>query len=383
MAYSIPYIILLTLFALCAFAYEYTDDKRRQMIFTMVAFGGFYVFFAFRGYVYTDWMSYAQILKELEWGDFFNVVDEKQTAVIHEPGFTLLCLICKSIVNEYAFLVFVITTIDTFLFLRFLRHWNIKNKPLVLMLFISFEGISIMFNLLRNQIAIFIFLNALEFLRDRKPLRYFLLCTIALSFHLSSILYFPLYFFLHRKINKWVYIGAFCAFFLFYISNISIALTLIKILGLEGILGDKAEFYTEILTSSRQFSPTGTLEKFSLVILVFLYYESLCEKGKHILINSSLIYFFFYFVFAEFKDFSSRLAILFVFSYWILWTELLTYLKIPNNRKIFATLLFLYCFYITLRAYPSPIQEYDNLLFGGKNKQERLKILNKTYEEEL
>lgn len=382
MEYSFPYIILLTLFALCAFAYEYADDKRKQMIFTMIAWGGFFIFFAFRGYVYTDWMSYAQGLKELEWSDLFDIIDEKQTAVIHEPGFTLLCLLCKSVINEYAFLVFVITTIDTILLARFLHRWDIKNKSMFFMLFITFEGISIMFNLLRNQIAIFIFLNALEFLRDRKPIRYFSLCTMALCFHLSSILFFPLYFFLHRKINKWIYIGAFCAFFLFYVSNISIALTFIKVLGLEGALGDKAEFYTEILTSSRKFSFTGTIEKFSLVALVLLFYESLCKRGMRIFINSSLMYFFFYFVFAEFKDFSSRLAILFAFSYWILWVGIMNSLKIPDNRKIFASLLFLYCFYVTLRAFPAPIQEYDNLLFGGKTQQERLKILNKTYEEE-
>lgn len=383
MAYSFPYIILLILFALCAFAYEYTDNKRKQMCFTMIAIGGFFVFFAFRGYVYTDWMSYSQGLKELEWADLLNIVDEKQTAVIHEPGFTLLCLICKSIINEYAFLVLVITTIDTALFLRFMHHWNVKNKPLILMFFITFEGIGIMFNLLRNQIAIFIFLNALEYIQKRKPLQYFSLCTLALCFHLSSVLFFPLYFFLNKKINKWIYLGTFFALFLFYISNISITLTLIRLLGIEGILGDKAEFYTEILTSSREFSPTGTIEKFSLALLVFCYYESLCKRGRQIFINSSLLYFFFYFVFAEFKDFSSRLAILFVFSYWILWDEIIISLKIPNNRKILATLLFLYCSYVTFRGYPSPIQEYDNLLFGGKDQQERLKILNKTYKDEF
>ena len=50
---------------------------------------------------------------------------------------------------------------------------------------------------------------------------------------------------------------------------------------------------------------------------------------------------------------------------------------------ILAILLFLYCSYVTFRGYPSPIQEYDNLLFGGKDQQERLKILNKTYKDEV
>lgn len=382
MLYSIPYLFVLFLFATCAFLYEYTEDKRKQSIITLLAIVVFYVFFAFRGYVYTDWMSYAQMLDNIEWNDLFYIVDEKDKAVFHEPGFTLLCLLCKSVVNEYVFLVFIITTIDTVLFIRFLRRWNIKNIPLSLMLFFTFEGISIMFNLLRNQIAIFIFLNAIEYLRDRKPLQYFILCITALCFHLSSIIYFPLYFFLYRKFNKWLYLCAFCSFFLFYISNISIAITFITILGLDGVLGNKVEFYMEFLTSSRKFSPTGTLEKCSLAILVFLYYEKLCERGRNTIINCSLIYFFFYYIFAEFKDLSSRLSILFVFSYWILWAEILNSLKIANNRKLFAGLVFLYCAYSVSKAFPMPIQEYDNLLFGAKSQQERLKTLNKTYEEE-
>lgn len=380
MEYSIPYLSLLTLFGGCAFFFEHTKEKVRQQHIALISIVVFYIFFAFRGYVYTDWTSYAEMLRDVQWSDIFRITDPHQKAVVREPGFTFLCVLCKSITNEFAFLVVVITTIDTVLFYHFLKQWNIKNLPFVFMLFISFDGISIMFNLFRNQIAIFIFINSLIYLTKRKPLPYFSLCLLALSFHLSSIVYFPLYFLLNKRINKWLFLGLALGFLVFYFGKISVVLSIINIFGANGTFGEKAAFYTEALTNSRAFSLTGTIEKVGLTTLIFLYYDDLMKlKNRHIIINCLLLYFFFYYVFAEFQDLSSRLAILFAFSYWIIWIDLVGVLHLSNNKKLLAGTIFLYCFYINLMAYNQPIQQYDNLLFGGKTQQERIRILNRTY----
>lgn len=380
MEYSIPYLSILIYFGASAVFFEHTENRAKQQHIVLLSILVLYVFFAFRGYVYSDWTSYAELLRDVEWDDVFRITDPHQKAVVREPGFTLLCVLCKSITNEFAFLVIVITTIDTVLFFHFLKQWDIKNLPFVFMLFITFDGISIMFNLYRNQIAIFIFLNSLTYLIQRKPLPYFGLCLLALSFHLSSIVYFPLYFFLDKKINKWLFLGLSLGFIAFYFAKISVVMSFVKLFGADGALGEKAAFYTEALTSSRAFSLTGTIEKVGLTALIFLYYKELTElKNRHIIINCVLIYFFFYYVFAEFQDLSSRLAILFEFSYWIIWIDLVSVLLLRNNKKLLAGTLFLYCFYINLMAYNQPIQQYDNLLFGGMSQQERLRIMNRTF----
>lgn len=380
MEYSIPYLSILIYFGASAFLFEHTENRAKQQHIVLLSILVLYVFFAFRGYVYSDWTSYAELLRDVEWDDVFRITDPHQKAVVREPGFTILCVLCKSITSEFAFLVIVITTIDTALFCHFLKQWDIRNLPFVFMLFITFDGISIMFNLYRNQIAIFIFLNSLTYLIQRKPLPYFGLCLLALSFHLSSIVYFPLYFFLDKKINKWLFLGLSLGFIAFYFAKISVVMSFVKLFGADGALGEKAAFYTEALTSSRAFSLTGTIEKVGLTALIFLYYKELTElKNRHIIINCVLIYFFFYYVFAEFQDLSSRLATLFEFSYWIIWIDLVSVLLLRNNKKLLAGTLFLYCFYINLMAYNQPIQQYDNLLFGGMSQQERLRIMNRTF----
>lgn len=387
MTYSLPYILVLFVFAILATIYaQRHENKEDALLCTCTSVGAivlFYIFFAFRGYVYSDWINYSEIFNNVEWGDIFNITNSKSTAVIHEPGYTLLMCLCSLVTREYAFLVFVITTIDTILFIRFLRRWNIENIAFAFMLFCTFEGVGLMFNALRNQLAIFIFLNGIEYIHKRKPIPYFLYCFAAVCFHSSSILYFPLYFFLSRKVNKWIFLSLILGFFIFYISQISIVQTLISLIGLEGSLGEKAEFYTEAFTVARALSPTGTLEKLGLTLLIFLYYDKLTEeKSNIVLINSLIICYFFYYVFGEFRMLSSRLSLLFIYSYWVLCVRLTNVFAIQNNKRLYGGIFFLYCLYVTALAYKQPIQEYDNLLFGGKSQAERLKIYNKTVEDE-
>lgn len=380
MSYSLPYILLLTFYGFFAYLYEQIDNEFRKKQISIVAVLVFFIFFAFRGYLYTDWVSYVQYFENIEWNHaIINDIDGED---FKEPGFALLTVLCKTFVNNYFFLVFICTSIDTYLFLRFLKRRDINNIALVFMLFITFEGLSIMFNLLRNALSLFIFMNAIEYIEKRKPIAYFSLCIIALSIHLSSIMYFPLYFFLHKKLNKWIFLGVFTGCLFFYISNSSLIFTLASLSGLDGPLGDKLNIYTELFSTSRVLSLTGTIEKVGLTTLVFLYYDEIIDqlKGRIVIINSLLCYLIMYYMLAEFNTFSYRMSILFIFSYWILWGDIIKVLYVKNNKRIVSALIYIYCIYVTIFAVSTPIQQYDNILFGAKSYQERLNIFNRTYQ---
>lgn len=382
MTYAIPYLVLLTFYGILAFLYENVEDSQRRKQITIVAVIVFYVFFAFRGYLYTDWMSYVKYLENVEWDNVLS--PEVKDTDVKEPGFALIAMICKTVFDDYFFLVFVCTTIDTLLFMRFLNRRGIDNVPLAFMLFITFEGLGIMFNLLRNAMTMFLFMNALEYIEKRKPLQYFAICLVAMTIHMSSLMYFPLYFFLHRKLNRWVFISVFFGCFLFYLSGTSIVMTIVKILGLDDSLGSKVEIYTELYSAERSLSITGTIEKFGLATLVFLYYDDIIDrfKGRIVIINSLLAYFILFYMLAEFNTLSYRMSMLFLFSYWVLWGDIVKIFYVKNNRRIVSTVLFLYCFYVTMLAINTPCQEYDNILFGAKGYQERITILNRTYEDD-
>lgn len=118
--------------------------------------------------------------------------------------------------------------------------------------------------------------------------------------------------------------------------------------------------------------------------MVMLYYDEILAKhrGHAVIVNSLLMYLFMYYVLAEFKTMSDRFAMLFSYSFWILWIDFIHLLYLKNNRILLSTVLYLYCAFILVRTIGTPAQEYDNLLFGAKSMQERQTILHRTYEED-
>ena len=378
MIYAIPYVILVILLGFLAILIE---QKKEDEAFThKITLWGiliYFVFFAFRGFINTDWMTYYVEFDKCTWDLLFNYEMGKS----REPGFLIFMLLNKSLVPNFHFFVFTSTLLNTWLLLSFFRKYS-DNLLIALVIYLVFEGFMINANLMRNSISIFIFLNAITYLQQRRPLPYFGLCLLALSFHFSAIVYFPFYFFIHRKLNKWVYLTIFVVCIIIFVLHIPIFLKLINLTGIGGVFIDKKiDAYTE-LSTARGFG-MGFIERLITGILVFCYYEKLCDARveNRIFINSLVAFFISIFLFSEFAEISKRIYILFIYAYWILWCDLIKCFYYDRNKILFSTFVGLYCIVKTATTLNAPIHEYDNLLFGIKSYQERKYIFQKTFEE--
>ena len=378
MIYAIPYVLLVILLGFLAILIE---QKKEDEAFTRkMTFWGvlvYFVFFAFRGFINTDWMTYYVEFDKCTWDLLFNYEMGKS----REPGFLIFMLLNKSLVPNFHFFVFTSTLLNTWLLLSFFRKYS-TNILIALVVYLVFEGFMINANLMRNSTSIFIFLNAITYLQQRRPLPYFGLCLLALSFHFSAIVYFPFYFFIHRKLNKWVYLTIFVVCIIIFVLHIPIFLKLINLTGIGGVFIDKKiDAYTE-LSTARGFG-MGFIERLITGILVFCYYEKLYDARveNRIFINSLVAFFISIFLFSEFAEISKRIYILFIYAYWILWCDLIKCFYYERNKLLFSTFVGLYCIVKTATTLNAPIHEYDNLLFGIKSYQERKYIFQKTFEE--
>ena len=375
---SLPYILLVFSLGLLAYAYHCGEEPRSKQQIKYAAVGIFVIFFGFRGFILSDWIIYYPFFKECDARDLYdyNFVTSKG----FEPGFTLLTIICKSIVDDFHFYTFVLCVINTALLVRFFSKHS-DNIPLALMLYVVFEGLVISTNLMRNSIAIFIFLNALDYIRDRRPLPYFLLCGLATTFHISSVIFFPLYFVLHRSISKWGFLAVFIVSNIVFLSHFSIIELVFGLLGIDDSVSMKVRAYTEIYDKSSQIS-VGYIERLMTGLLVFLYYDELKEKreGNIMFINMILAYISIYLLLSEFEILAKRICALFACGYWIIWADLIRSFAIVNNRRLFASFVFLYCLLRINNLTQLPDFEYDNVLTGIKSYNERLYIHNKTFE---
>jgi len=379
MFYSFPYILLVLFYGILAFIYDTQDEHSRYRL-KMLCMVVFLIFFGLRGFIGDDWQNYYPFYMYALTDSVQNIVYTISDSEF-EPGYMTFMILSKILVPNYHFFIFLCCAINGLLLYRFLNK-RVDNFPLAMMFFVCMGGFGLQVNLIRNSIALLLFLNSLDFITERKPIPYFSMCLLAMTIHVSAIVYIPLYFVFHKRLPRWVFMVIFILGNLVFLLHIKfIGPILIAILSRMGeAYADVAEVYIEGKHGEQQIAlSVGFVERFLTGLLVICYYNKLVELRKEnvLFINSFIGYFFMFFFFSEFDVLGRRLALLFVFSYWILWGDLLKCFVYEGNRKLFMAFLFVYCV-LKIRGMTNHITlEYDNVLWGTKSYEERLYIHKK------
>lgn len=378
--YSIPYIAIIIIFGLLSLFWIDTDSKNNKQAYSLACIAIFIFFFGFRGFICDDWINYYPAFQNCSFDKVsFNLL-EYNIEWGFEPGFTLLMAICKALTNNYHFLVFICTLMNVSLLLFFFKK-RLDNIPLSFVIFLTFGGYVMSTNLMRNSIAILIFVNALTYLEQRKLLPYIGLCILAATFHVSALLYLPLYFIINYRYNKYVYLGLFIianAIFLLHLPVITIILT--HILGdVGGLVQMKIESYTSGNLDEMKTLSIGYLERLFTGIMIFCYYDKLYElrEENKVFINLFLLYILASFMLSEFSEISLRVSNLFICAYWIIWIDMMECFSIKNNRRLYICFISLYCVIKMIGNTNLITSLYDNVLFGAKSFEERLYIHNR------
>ena len=372
--FSLPYILLFAFFGVLSFVYRKQDDEGKKMV-RIACLIVYMMFFGFRGFVGDDWILYYRIFDQIQFSDIrhFSYVVEVHSM---EPGFLLFMLLMKPLLfGSYALFTFACTFISLALLHRFLVR-RVSNYPLALCFFLVMNGLVLQINLLRNFWTILIFLNCLEYIQQRRPWPYFLWMTFALSLHLSAVIYFPLYFFLHKQLPRWMYLAILLFFNVLFLLQVGIVAEILQ--RVASSMGEGYEKLVEAYTDAKAIDKRGVisigyLERLITMSLFYCYYQKLMEirEGNAIFVNSFLIYIIMNLFFYEFEEISVRLSTLFCYSYWILWGDLLKCFHYPSNKRFFESFILVYCLLKTVSMMETGTMAYDNVLFGAKGYDER------------
>lgn len=378
MIYSIPYLLLMLILGVLGLLSEGQKDKEISKRYTLSGIVMFFLFFGLRGLVFHDWNIYYPEYQDM---DLYKLSHfEFGNVKMHEPGWMLFEIVCKSIWDNYFFMIGVLTLIDTFLLFRFLSRYT-YNILLAIVIFLAFEGCPMICNTLRNFPAILIFLNAIPYLEKRKLLPYLGMCLLAASIHFSALIFIPLYFFIHRGLNKWIYLSIVLVCNLLFIAHVPIIMSIVKMLHIGGdFMTEKLEVYAD-MQGHRSFG-LGFIERLITAGLIFCYYDKLktIKASNKLFINAFVAYLVMFTFFSEFDEMSKRMSMLFMFAYWILWPDLIKCFAFRNNRLLFSGFVGLYCMLKIITTVNQPVMEYDNVLFGAKSYPERKYIFEKTFE---
>lgn len=369
---ALPYLLLVGLYGFLACVRHNSTSERTRLYIDMGSVAVFVFFFGFRGFIMYDWSTYYPVFMNLP--DFHTLFTLPLNKWPWEIGFTLLGTTCHSLFPDWSFFVLVCCLINTTLLVRFLKQYDI-SLPLGLMIYLCMNGIIMSTDLMRNSIAILIFANAIPYLRDRRPLPYFALCVVSALFHYSGWVFLPFYFFLHRRINKWILLSIFIVACGVYAFHISIYKSLVILFS--DYLGDYARWYLNIYTKMDQQATIisiGFLERLFTGIITFLYIDKLrsLRPDSDIFINSLYLCLYLFLFFSEFRTIGLRTSILFSVGYWVIWIDLIRCFYYQNNRHLYIAFVAVYCLLKTYSSNTDAVNRYENILFDSMNYNERL-----------
>jgi hypothetical protein len=375
--YAIPYLIFLGyLFVLMFVEFRQINRQQSTKSVRILTIAGFLFFFALRGWVFADWHIYYPIydgIPKLFDANFTSIFSPNIAGVQVEYGFRIYISIIKTIYEDYLFFQFVGSLIDIILLNIIVKRYSPKYYILPFILFCVFWGINLEINLLRNIKSILLFLLSLKYVAEKNAAKYFFINLIGFSFHASSILFFPLYFVLNKKIPAIVSWALFIVGNLLYVFGIAYLQPFLTAIAPFFSFSEKIRFViSNNLTNAAYPFTFGFFERFFTFCVLTTNYKKISENNDYARIFFNILIFYFvllYYCF-EFSELAARLSVLFVCSYWFLYSSLYTVLN-RMYKQLFLVLLLSISVYKMAVAHHTYVYEYDNILFGIRSHQER------------
>ena len=196
MIYLLPLLILLFVAIYREYINDYSVKSNRPIFFIFLSY--LVVLMAFRYRIGIDTLTYMDKYQYVE-----SIGNTTLSAIFseYEPLNGLLRSITKSFSDDFLlFQIVHVVLLNTLLARFILRH----TDKILLGLFFYFLLAGIYFNteILRESLAVAVFLNAYDFLLKKKWIQYYLCAFIALGFHTSALITFIIPFIRHFKANK-------------------------------------------------------------------------------------------------------------------------------------------------------------------------------------
>lgn len=282
------YILLLISVIIGMFAIEKAPSLQTKKLLTLVFFVGLTLIsgtrFELGGsdyYIYRR--GFEAVPKLWEISNLSDSVSNIRLVNLFEPGFLVFC----SIVKTLGFSFYGFTLIESVIWYvcmyvglnRYVDNWGILFIVFLYKLFFYNTFIS-----LRQSITIALFFVAWKFIQERKPIRYYLICCLALTFHNAALLLFILYPLLQLRLTKQrlMTFSMICGFY--YILTI-FGISIFDLAGkiLIGLQGESALVYKmqTWLSLNQGISMFHVLEYFLLLLIVIINYEEIIQIDEN------------------------------------------------------------------------------------------------------
>lgn len=382
---SFPYtlIFLLTVFLFLVnntFNLEnHYELIKSNKIFTFYSLYFCYMyFFACRGLVGADWPAYYErFLDAPLLSSGLNSINNYLDGSRFGKGYNYFIIFFKTFCNNFLGLQFVFSTMDFILLHKVFKYHCGKYYILAWAFYGAFSGYFQQMIFLRNIQSVVLFAYSIKYINSRNPIKYFACNLIGLSFHASSIFYFPLYFVYklkrRKKLEILIFVTGNVIYFLRFPWLKNLMIFLYPYLSSPYNELVYAYLNSDTFGGPREFG-IGFLERAFTFIFFYKCMNKYFNNDKNLKIfwYIFLLYIYINLYCTELEIIVSRVGGLFSISYWILYPKI--YQKLPKEKKYLFIILFL--IYGILKLYPTfnySWATYENFLIDSIDYDKRLK----------
>ena len=352
------------------------NERKKHMlfVFSIILLIGF---LGLRGFIGWDWWAYYPSYNNLPGG--FN----------YEIGYEIWSNIFYKIGLSYHHFTFINTVADILILAYVLKKYS-KYPIFSMFLFLAVQGLSFEVDLLRNAKAVLLFIISIQFIKERKIIPFLILNILGMTFHISSIIYLPMYFILNRNYSRKIILPLIILGNIYYLLDTKIFIHILEYMSsvLPAAVGGKITSYLSIIPQNYKF-PIGTLYFERLVTFIMVFFFLHKEKGSRekenqyslIMENSFYIFYLIFLFTSEFFIASTRIGILFIYANWFLWGDIIENLR---NTKIKVAVFLIAVLIGGNRIYNhfdfngnKILYRYENIITDHKSYEEKMKDLGR------
>lgn len=352
------------------------NERKKHMlfVFSIILLIGF---LGLRGFIGWDWWAYYPSYNNLPGG--FN----------YEIGYEIWSNIFYKIGLSYHHFTFINTVADILILAYVLKKYS-KYPIFSMFLFLAVQGLSFEVDLLRNAKAVLLFIISIQFIKERKIIPFLILNILGMTFHISSIIYLPMYFILNRNYSRKIILPLIILGNIYYIFDTKLFIHILEYMSsvLPAAVGGKITSYLSIIPQNYKL-PIGTLYFERLVTFIMVFFFLHKEKGSRekenpyslIMENSFYIFYLIFLFTSEFFIASTRIGILFIYANWFLWGDIIENLR---NTKIKVAVFLIAVLIGGNRIYNhfdfngnKILYCYENIITDHKSYEEKMKDLGR------
>lgn len=186
------YFVILLLLVLLSYRYDYCRREQGRMVWIIVIWLLFVLIAGLRYRIGTDSIRYETFYGELPGLDNLRTQDFTHTKYARfGPGYIFLNSVVKTFSDDFMIFQFVHALIVCSAVVYFL-YKNARSVFFALAMFFVFQYLNLLTEVLRESLAVSVFLLAWPFFRDGKWIQWYLMSLLALTFHISAAMMFVL-----------------------------------------------------------------------------------------------------------------------------------------------------------------------------------------------